>query len=408
MAFNFAKGFQLPKDFNVDFQKLSTNISSTVQGSFKEISKDVRGFSDNLQPYTKNALSLVRERIGVVDDVSKLPPDYLLLEKKVDTLRNVYKKLLEVTQTYEIESYDYPPNIKESFSDLSKTFSEKFQELSSASTTKEAEKILAKPGTNQLPKTLAHAISKAALASRESLLKQVKQKDAVAATQQNEAAAAAGATKAASEEEEDEEEDEEDSFAKVLLKLADSQRALGDKRLEQDGLIINKFNAKLQEALQKNFKETSLNRKSVENSRHRFDQTRYEIKIAQQELERLSKDETLEKEAREAELGKHQKYIEDLNNKLEAAEDDLVNKTTIAVKSMKKFLNPAESVNLIKIFTTIQLNYYKAAVKDLEGLLKDIEEIPVEEDDDEEDDEEEDDDDDDNENEGEAPASTAK
>ncbi|GMM34373.1 hypothetical protein DASC09_016980 [Saccharomycopsis crataegensis] len=369
MAFNFAKSFQLPKEFNVDFQKLSTNLTSTVQGSIKEISKDVKDFSENFQPYTKNAIDLMKETIGSGisgDEVSALPPDYLLLERKADNLKAIYNRFLEVTQTYEIESYDYPPNIKESITDLSKTFSEKFQELSSASTTKEAEKILIKPSSNQSPKTLAHAIAKAAAVSRESLLKQVE----------------------AEEQEEDEEEDKEDSFAKVLLKLADTQKSIGSKRLEQDSLVINKFNSKIKEILDKMFKDTVKNRKHVNQSRYRLDHIRYEIKIAEEEQEKLK---TSEGEDKKEEIEKHTKYLEDLNSKLEAAEDELVNSTIVAAKSMKKFLNPVESIGLIKILTTIQMNYFKAAAADLELLLKDIDEISesIEEEEEEEEEEQE-------------------
>lgn len=343
--------FQLPKDLK-DLQKLSNDLSSTFQGSLKEISKDVRGIGENLQPMTQKALHLVNETIGtggIGNELSKLPPEYLLLEKKVDTLKGVYKRFLEVTQTYEIESYDYPPNIKESLSDFSKTFTEKFLELSTASTTKEAERILAKPSGNAMPKTLAHAIAKAAATSREALLKQ--------------------------------DDDEEDSFVKVLLKLAETQKTIGNKRLEQDSLVISQFNHKITEMLDKMFKETMHQRKQVEQSRYRLDHILYESRIAKEETERLV--------AEKADTTEHDKYVKDLALKVEAAEDDLVNNTTVAVQSMQRFLSPVESIGLVKILTTIQLNYFKAAASDLEALLKDIDEIAEEEGDDEDEDEDE-------------------
>lgn len=341
MAFNFAKSLQFPKE--LDFQKISTNISSTVQGSFKEISKD---FNNNIQPLTKNALSFVK---GGLDgaEISELPKDYVLLEAKVDALRNVYKRLLEVSATYEVESYDYPPNLKESFSDFSKSVTEKFQELSHAATTKEAEKILSKPGSSQFPKTLSHALAKAALQSRELLLEQSAKEKLLGE----------GAGEA---------EAEEDSFSKVLLTLAEHQQTIGNKRLEQDSLVINEFNAKIKELLDKIFKENLASRKQVENSRYRLDHIRYELKIAAEETDRLQKAE------QKGELAAHEKYVEDLSNKLEAAEDDLVNNTVIAAESMQKFLNPAEAINLIKILTKVQLNYFRAAAKELEALLGEI------------------------------------
>ena len=56
---------------------------------------------------------------------TELPSDYLSLEKRVDALQAVHKKMLQVTSQYTNESYDYPPNLRESFNDLGRTISEK-------------------------------------------------------------------------------------------------------------------------------------------------------------------------------------------------------------------------------------------------------------------------------------------
>ena len=44
---------------------------------------------------------MIRERMGQVDDKTELPPDYLDLEQRIEALKTVHQKLLQVT-------YDYP------------------------------------------------------------------------------------------------------------------------------------------------------------------------------------------------------------------------------------------------------------------------------------------------------------
>jgi len=308
-----------------------SNFSKQLQSGLEEGLKEAQKYTNDLTPIAKRTARLVQEKFGTIEDISELPEEYILLEKKVDTLRTVYKKLLTITTTYEIESYDYPPNIKESVSDLSKALSEKFQGLQKASSTAEAEKALNSENQHvPLPKTLAHELAKAAKNSHE-LLKEL---------------------------------GEDNSLSKVLLKFSESETKIGNARLEQDQLIITEFNAKLQDILNQNFKETQLNRKNVENARLNFDTLRYEVKL-------------------------NPERQEELQDKLDESEDELVNATTVAVQSMKKLISPAESVNLVKLFSKIQLDYHKSVVAELEGLVKELESVPIEEEDDEDEGEEE-------------------
>ncbi len=307
-----------------------SNFSKTLQSGLEEGLKEAQKFSNDLTPIAKRTARLVQERFGTIEDISELPEEYILLEKKVDTLRSVYKKLLAITTTYEIESYDYPPNIKESVSDLSKSISEKFQGLQKASNTADVEKVLnSDTQSAPLPKTLAHEISKAAKSSHE-LLKTL---------------------------------GEDNSLSKILLRLSEAELKIGNRRIEQDQLIINEFNAKLQDILNQNFQETQLNRKNVENARLSFDTLRYEVKLNPEKQEQLQ---------------------EQLDN----SEDELVNATTVAVQSMKKLIEPAESVNLVILFSKIQLDYHKSVVTELESLVKDLESVPIEEEEEEEEEEE--------------------
>ncbi|CCH45104.1 Meiotically up-regulated protein [Wickerhamomyces ciferrii] len=307
-----------------------SNFSKQLQSGLEEGLKEAQKYTNDLTPIAKRTARLVQEKFGTIEDISELPEEYILLEKKVDALRNAYKKLLTITTTYEIESYDYPPNISESVSDLSKTISEKFQGLQKASNVSEVEKVLNEESSNepQLPKTLAHELSKASK-NAHSLLKKF---------------------------------DQDNSLSKVLLLFSETELKIGNRRIEQDQLIINEFNSKLQDILTKNFQETQLNRKNVENARLNFDTLRYELKL---------------NPARQ----------EELQEKLDQSEDDLVNATSVAVQSMEKLIKPAESVNLIVLFSKIQLEYFKSATAELESLVKNLESIPIEDEDDEDEDE---------------------
>ena len=70
------------------------------------------------QDYQSNReLDLFRNHWGTVSDISKLPPQYQFLEKKSDSLEKVCKRILLVSKTFEVEGYDYPPNLTESISD---------------------------------------------------------------------------------------------------------------------------------------------------------------------------------------------------------------------------------------------------------------------------------------------------
>ncbi|KAI9368245.1 hypothetical protein BJX61DRAFT_232928 [Aspergillus egyptiacus] len=93
-----------------------------------------KNLSANFSPFAARTQQLIREQLGQAEDRTQLPDEYIELEKRVDALKLVHQKLLQVTSQYSNEAYDYPPNIRESFNDLGRTISEKVQLLSQAST----------------------------------------------------------------------------------------------------------------------------------------------------------------------------------------------------------------------------------------------------------------------------------
>lgn len=93
------------------------NLESITQSISEGTQSLVQQFND---PKTKLSIKaktrFLQEAIGNERDISKLPPQYVVLEKKCDSIEKVLKRILIVTKTYEIEGYDYPPNISESLS----------------------------------------------------------------------------------------------------------------------------------------------------------------------------------------------------------------------------------------------------------------------------------------------------
>lgn len=324
------------------------NIS--LQETAAQFQQNISQFGEDVKPLLQRTTRTIQERIGTIDDISELPKDYKDLEKQVDNLQLFYKRVLLITQQYELESYDYPPNLKESFSDVTSLLNEKITSLSHATTTQEAEKILLAGRKDQTPKTFAHQFGKTLKNSRESILEN---KPVTTLPKMGPATVDIDA----------DEQLKDNALTIALQKIAEMQSKIGNERLEQDKLIIVEFNNKVKALLKVEFGKTAQLRKQVENARLNFDTVRAEIKSAQ-------------KGNPDAPVS------EELNKKLENNEDELVNATEIAVESMKAIIKPYESVNLLKVLMKIQLNYHKNVVSDLSLLVDDLDAIQFENDED--------------------------
>jgi hypothetical protein len=141
---------------------------------------------------------------------------------------------------YAEESYDYH-NIRETFSDLGRSVSEKVHLLSTATSPAEAQAALTSPSTSKpQPKTFNHAIARASLASSQLL------------QQQNSSA-------------------REDPLTIVLEKYALASERIGEARLAQDAQIQSRFLAGWSTTLNTNLMFATRARKNVENSRLSLD-----------------------------------------------------------------------------------------------------------------------------------------
>ncbi|ODV86662.1 hypothetical protein CANARDRAFT_6239 [[Candida] arabinofermentans NRRL YB-2248] len=310
-------------------QQTTQQLTSSIQDNLSHLEKEVSSLNSNLSPILKRTTRSLQEKFGSIDDISELPQEYKDLEKKTDNLKVFYKKVLTITSQYEIESYDYPPNLRESLNDYGKLFNEKLSGLSQATTTSEAEAVLMATSKDQTPKTFNHQLSKAFKNSRELLVSETEEGELV-----------------------------ESSLTTALLKVSEYYYKVGDERLEQDKLIISEFNNKVRNILSHDFDKASKLRKQVEISRLSFDTVRSDIKFYQKGDENVEVPDALSK-------------------KLELAEDELVSATELAVESMKRLIKPVESLALVKILVKIQLNYHKNVAGELSTLVDELESIPA-------------------------------
>ena len=229
---------------------------------------------------------------------TQLPPDYIDLEKRVDALKQVHQKMLAVTSQYSNEPYDYPPNIKETFSDLGRTVSEKVQLLLTATTPAEAQAALtAPPAAKPQPKTFSHAIARASLASSQLMHQQH---------------TGAG----------------EDPLAGALEKYALASERVGEARLAQDAQIQSRYLAGWNTTLNTNLMFATRARKNVEKARLNLDAVKSRHKGTTWKMGGAAG-------ATSPREDQHEELSPEAQEEIEKAEDDFVTQTEEAVGVMK-------------------------------------------------------------------------
>ncbi|KAG9240082.1 BAR domain-containing family protein [Calycina marina] len=297
-----------------------------------------KNFTASFTPFAARTQQYVKEQLGQAEDKTQLPPDYIELEKRVDALKQVHQKMLQVTNQYSSEAYDYPANIKESFGDLSRTVSEKVQLLASATTPAEAQAALtAPPSAKPQPKTFPHAIARASLASSHLLQQQH---------------AGAG----------------EDPLATALEKYALASERVGEARLAQDAQIQSRFLAGWSTTLNTNLIFATRARKSVENSRLLLDAAKTKSKaggwhMPGQQNQGHQDEEIASEEAR----------VE-----IEQAEDEFVGQTEEAVGVMKNVLDTPEPLRNLADLIAAQLEFHRKAYEILSELAPVVDGLQVE------------------------------
>jgi len=304
---------------------------------------------DQVQSFWKKSTSAVmpgfarmqqsmKEQFGNVDDKTEMPADYIELEKRVDALKAVHQKMLQVTSQYTNEAYDYPSNLRESFNDLGRTVSEKVTLLGQAGSPAEAAAAMtAPPQAKPQPKTFNHAMARAALSASHTL-SQVEHGG------------------------------QEDPLASALEKFAIAEEKVGEARLAQDSAIQARYLAGWSTTLNTQIKFATNARKSVENARLSLDATKSKIKNGPGF--------TLPGNNREN-LG-DESLTEDQRAEIEAKEDEFVAQTEEAVGVFKNVLDTPEPLRNLAELIAAQLEFHKKAYEILSELSPVVDQLQTE------------------------------
>ncbi|KAJ9116306.1 hypothetical protein QFC22_004746 [Naganishia vaughanmartiniae] len=302
-----------PHHFRFNFKHLTGALNSSLN------SVDVSGLTKNF----KSTVQSTRERLGQVDpsEVTELPAEYKALENRVDALYNVHKGLLRIVKVHESESYDYPTQLTESVGELSHDIARGWASFAN-NNLKNANLPFpiapATPATNQPtpPKTLPHALSRAA----------------------REGALHVGT---------------EERLGKALDTYATAMEKVGDARLQQDDIIVDKFITPWQATLSTSLALANKARANVKNARLELDTARAALKTA------------------------GPKTQEQARLQVEEAEDKLVQMTETAIGLMKAVLENPEPIQNLSSLVKAQLIYFSTAAETLSSIQGEIEEAAV-------------------------------
>lgn len=289
---------------------------ASLQGTVSEL-------GTSITPFAKRTRRLLQEKLGNAGEVTALPPEYVELEARVDALKAFHQKVLAISGTYEHETYDYPPNIKESLADFGKTVQERVSEAAGAKSASELGSIVTgggprKTGEKLPPKTLNHAFSRALDSSAVAL-------------------ESANLT----------------NLSSASAKLGEAEAKVGDDRLDQDE-AITKVNAGFHTTLSTSISFASKARRNVHNARLELDAAKAALKGVRPE----------QSAAAQADV--------------EKAEDEFVAAVEDAVTVMKNVLDTPEPVRGLTQIAQAQLSFYKAAAEQLAAVVPELERLQEE------------------------------
>lgn len=298
------------------WSKIQTGFSGLNLG--QSANKFAKGFSSSVQA--------TRERLGQVsaDEITELPQEYKDLESRVDALRQTHLALLKITKVYESEAYDYPTQIQESISEIGTTIGHGITNFTAANlkgTNIPAPAPVSPPTVQH--KTLPHALGRAAT------------------TAANLYATAAGGS------------EDSNRLGKALHGYASAWEKIADARVIQDLTIKQNFLQPWQSTLSSSISVAMKARQAVRVSRLELDAAKQALKSAgpaKQEAARMD---------------------------VENAEDDLVQKTEVAITLMKTVLDNPEPLKDLNELATAQLVFYATAAEALSTVQGEIEELSV-------------------------------
>ncbi|XP_006457175.1 hypothetical protein AGABI2DRAFT_139666 [Agaricus bisporus var. bisporus H97] len=279
-------------------------------------SKLSKGFNHSVQA--------TRERLGQVapEDITELPQEYKDLEARVDALRSAHLAVLKITRVYDNETYDYPNQIQESISELSTSIG---YNITSFAAQNLKGTNLPTPAAPAAPenqhKTLPHALTRASATAHATIANTVG--------------------------------GEQDKLGKALGLYAQGLDKVASARVEQDITIQDGFLHPWQTTLNTSINVAMKARQAVKLSRLELDAAKQSLKNAnpaKQEQARLE---------------------------VENAEDDLVQKTEVAITLMKTVLENPEPLKNLNELAKAQLIYFSSAAEALSAVQGEIEELSV-------------------------------
>eukprot|EP00833_Pecoramyces_ruminatium_P014281 jgi/Orpsp1_1/1188313/evm.model.d7180000063827.1 len=177
-----------------------------------------------------------QEKMGNVEDITKLPQEYLDLEESVDKIRELHEFLLKVTKCYTRSTHDYDQSLGESFYDTASKVSEKI-----------SSKPESTPKSPTTPMSQGHAISKVCLDTANSIL----------------------ASK-----------DENDPFGVALKKISNSYERIGEFKIAEDNNIVETFWKPFNTTLNSSIAFAMKARKNVSSARLNYDACKQKLKNA--------------------------------------------------------------------------------------------------------------------------------
>ncbi|PFH46541.1 hypothetical protein AMATHDRAFT_154564 [Amanita thiersii Skay4041] len=302
-----------------------------LQSSFNSIN-----FAQASTKFSKSFNSSVqatKERLGQIspDEITELPQEYKDLEARVDALRAAHLSLLKITRVYEHETYDYPTQIQESLSEISSSIG---YNISSFAATNLKGTNLPVPNApaerpEQPHKTLPHALVRAAAAGAGAI------ENAVVGTTEGIGAGSG------------------DRLGKALELYGQGWERIAVARMDQDAHIQDQFLHPWQTTLNTSIAVAMKARQAVKASRLELDAAKQQLKNAspsKQEQARLE---------------------------VENAEDDLVQKTEVAITLMKTVLENPEPIKNLNELAKAQLVFFSTAAEALSVVQGEIEELSV-------------------------------
>lgn len=402
---------------NFSLNKLTSTITTAAQSAQETINNTILSPNVQTKLQIKKTTRFLQEKVGAIpeDEISKLPKDYQQLELKVDALEKVLHRLLLVTRTFELEGYDYPPNLTESLNHWWNEEDKKVRDFKNGEKeSKESENEENKETSNAVDddsddklveinpsifnRSFAIAISKAVLDSQQIFVNLKKREEQNSSNDDK------------TNDEEDEEDDDLNNLIKAFQSWCHCYKNIDQSQNDMNTMIVKEFNQKLSDILAIDFKTVKKLRKKVQESRLEFDTMRHEIKIknlskkeAKEELTKAktesekelesenkdnvdSKDKTKEDTSMEEQQQQQQQQEEEEeateeDRLLEQLEDDFVSNITAAAEKMTEITDSVEIISLVKLFQNIQLVHYRQCVQELENSMKLLDTLTINDDD---------------------------